>query len=602
MTFLRDKPFAAVVADLYRNTCCAACLHVCTEQIFVCGACKVTFYCSSACVARDSMIHAGPECHALVELDAFGVEGDSQAMRLALRLVRAYYLSRHKFHIKMREKQRASRMQKNLLIPINFIFLPQRVISSINLHDAYDFSPIQACLAAKEEARHDNGKGGSCTAPPLNAFHTSTFISSLEDHFDDLKDASIKNSIQTVADALSSFLDSGIEAARPKHEIPAPPPRPRFDMARLLLAIQCNAHSIRDNCESNLGLGIYPIASMLNHSCQPNAYHVFRFHQGEGPPTLLFKTLRAVGTGQELVYSYTDLMRPGQLRRATLANAYFFSCDCPRCIVTLPKAHKEIQFEKDNGQETTDSEDNCVDSSLEWSLQSIACDTDSCTGAFSGSHFDEEYYCLVCGARESSAALKKKLTVATALLENGIRRLETDSEQQIAGRDKDTYTASESALPEVLRGLANLLFATNRPAGLHVQHWMIYHALLCLSNYLMAPDAGVHPLEREDEERAWLRAACEIWALRSLWRLCGGLEHSKGSKRILFFPELGSRLTRMEKALKAYAKACGGNKKFEEHLKYGAWRLPLVTEDAEVTGGGNKTTLESVREILVKDL
>jgi hypothetical protein len=30
--------------------------------------------------------------------------------------------------------------------------------------------------------------------------------------------------------------------------------------------------------------------------------------------------------------------------------------------------------------------------------------------------------------------------------------------------------------------------------------------------------------------------------------------------------------------------------------------LPLVAEDAEVTGGGNKTTLESVREILVKDL
>lgn len=424
----------------------------------------------------------------------------------------------------------------------------------------------------------------------------------MEDHFDDLKDASIKNSIQTVADALSSFLESGIKAARPKNEIPAPPPRPRFDMARLLLAIQCNAHSIRDSYESNLGLGVYPIASMLNHSCQPNAYHVFRFHQGEGPPTLLFKTLRAVGTGQELVYSYTDLMRPGQLRRATLANAYFFSCDCPRCIVTLPKAHKYIECEKDNGQETTDSEDNCVDSSLEWSLQSIACDTDSCAGAFCCSGSDEEYYCLVCGARESSAALKKKLTVATALLENGIRRLETDSEQHIAGRDKDTYTASESALPEVLRGLANLLFATNRPAGLHVQHWMIYHALLCLSNYLMAPDAGVHPLEREDEERAWLRAACEIWALRSLWRLCGGLEHSKGSKRILFFPELGSRLTRMEKALKAYAKACGGNKKFEEHLKYGAWRLPLVTEDAEVTGGGNKTTLESVREILGKDL
>jgi hypothetical protein len=88
-TVLHDEPYAAVVSDIYRNVCCAACLHVCTTQIFVCGGCSVTFYCSSECVARDgALVHTGAECQALKKLAAMGVEGDSQAMRLVLRLVR----------------------------------------------------------------------------------------------------------------------------------------------------------------------------------------------------------------------------------------------------------------------------------------------------------------------------------------------------------------------------------------------------------------------------------------------------------------------------------------------------------------------------------
>ena len=88
-TVLQDEPYAAVVSDTYRNVCCAACLHVCTTQIFVCGGCSITFYCSSECVARDgALVHTGTECQALKKLGAMGVEGDSQAMRLALRLVR----------------------------------------------------------------------------------------------------------------------------------------------------------------------------------------------------------------------------------------------------------------------------------------------------------------------------------------------------------------------------------------------------------------------------------------------------------------------------------------------------------------------------------
>jgi hypothetical protein len=44
-------------------------------------------------MARDgALVHTGLECQALKKLTAMGVEGDSQAMRLALRLVRVFWV------------------------------------------------------------------------------------------------------------------------------------------------------------------------------------------------------------------------------------------------------------------------------------------------------------------------------------------------------------------------------------------------------------------------------------------------------------------------------------------------------------------------------
>jgi len=43
---LEDRPYAAVVADAHRGYVCARCLHVCTAQVFQCGGCKQTHYCS----------------------------------------------------------------------------------------------------------------------------------------------------------------------------------------------------------------------------------------------------------------------------------------------------------------------------------------------------------------------------------------------------------------------------------------------------------------------------------------------------------------------------------------------------------------------------
>lgn len=85
---LEDAPFAAVVADPHRGYVCARCLHVCSTQVFQCGGCRQAHYCSQACLCQDAeAVHARGECRALGGLAKLGVEGDSQPMRLALRIV-----------------------------------------------------------------------------------------------------------------------------------------------------------------------------------------------------------------------------------------------------------------------------------------------------------------------------------------------------------------------------------------------------------------------------------------------------------------------------------------------------------------------------------
>ncbi|KAJ6398892.1 hypothetical protein OIU77_019619 [Salix suchowensis] len=97
--------------------------------------------------------------------------------------------------------------------------------------------------------------------------------------------------------------------------------------------LACNAHTICD-CELRpLGTGLYPIVSIINHSCLPNAVLIF-----EGKSSVV-RAVEHIPEGAEVSIAYIDIAGSTMTRQKTLKEQYFFTCTCPRCI----KAYNDIQ-------------------------------------------------------------------------------------------------------------------------------------------------------------------------------------------------------------------------------------------------------------------
>jgi [histone H3]-lysine4/36 N-trimethyltransferase SMYD len=88
-----------------------------------------------------------------------------------------------------------------------------------------------------------------------------------------------------------------------------------------------NSFNILDDDLNSIGTGIYLAASILDHSCKPNAVATF-----EGPQI----SIRLIEDIPELNWqniriSYIDQMDLAETRCAELKKAYYFDCDSERC-------------------------------------------------------------------------------------------------------------------------------------------------------------------------------------------------------------------------------------------------------------------------------
>lgn len=98
------------------------------------------------------------------------------------------------------------------------------------------------------------------------------------------------------------------------------------EIAENFAKLACNAHTICDSELRPLGTGLYPVLSIINHSCLPNSVLVF-----DGK-TAVVRAVQPLPKGTEVLISYIEIAGSTMTRQKALKEQYYFTCTCPRCI------------------------------------------------------------------------------------------------------------------------------------------------------------------------------------------------------------------------------------------------------------------------------
>uniref|UniRef100_A0A4W4GIG4 Protein-lysine N-methyltransferase SMYD4 n=1 Tax=Electrophorus electricus TaxID=8005 RepID=A0A4W4GIG4_ELEEL len=146
---------------------------------------------------------------------------------------------------------------------------------------------------------------------------------------------------------------------------------------RHMMQLRCNAQAvtaIRDKEDSSLAVqssrevrlatALFPILSLLNHSCCPNTSISFHLGLSSAEPSSLgsstpgvavsIRTCRDVEAGQELLHCYGPHYSRMDVRKRQhlLLEQYFFQCHCDTCALeladgtgTLPSAFSKLRCE-----------------------------------------------------------------------------------------------------------------------------------------------------------------------------------------------------------------------------------------------------------------
>ncbi|KAK3766180.1 hypothetical protein RRG08_025181 [Elysia crispata] len=109
------------------------------------------------------------------------------------------------------------------------------------------------------------------------------------------------------------------------------------------MMLPCNAHEVSEfslNCESpamsstrELAAAIYPVLSLINHSCDPS---VVRHSFGN---VCVARAIRSIKKDQELRDNYGALypVMDLSMRQSHLQSQYFFTCQCEACVSDWPQ-------------------------------------------------------------------------------------------------------------------------------------------------------------------------------------------------------------------------------------------------------------------------
>ncbi|CAI9108877.1 OLC1v1008578C1 [Oldenlandia corymbosa var. corymbosa] len=174
--------------------------------------------------------------------------------------------------------------------------------------------------------------------------------------------------------------------------------------------LACNAHTICDAELRPVGTGLYPVISLINHSCLPNSVLVF-----DGRVAVV-RSLQYIPKGSEVLISYIETAASTMTRQKSLKEQYFFTCTCTRC--------KEV------GQHS-DIRESAI-------LEGYRCKDDNCIGFLLRDSENKGFICQQCGLLRDKEEVKS-IAAEIKLLTEKVSTLSSEGKKDT----RSIYTAIE---------------------------------------------------------------------------------------------------------------------------------------------------------------
>ncbi|CAL9223388.1 unnamed protein product [Arabidopsis halleri] len=151
------------------------------------------------------------------------------------------------------------------------------------------------------------------------------------------------------------------------------------EIAENFSKFSCNAHSICDSELRPQGIGLFPLVSIINHSCSPNAVLVFEEQMA------VVRAMDNISKDSEITISYIETAGSTLTRQKSLKEQYLFHCQCARCS---------------NVGKPLDIEESAI-------LEGYRCSNEKCTGFLLRDPEEKGFVCQKCLLLRSKEEVKK---------------------------------------------------------------------------------------------------------------------------------------------------------------------------------------------------
>ena len=82
---------------------------------------------------------------------------------------------------------------------------------------------------------------------------------------------------------------------------------------------------IKNDHLKNIGVGIFALRLIFEHSCDPNTFLIFNGINRE------YRAIKNIASGEKITMCYVDLFKPRKDRQEEFTNIYGFTCSCRKC-------------------------------------------------------------------------------------------------------------------------------------------------------------------------------------------------------------------------------------------------------------------------------